>query len=149
MTEQTATRLKALRQRMAETGTGLVAIAPGSHMDWVLGFHPHPDERPCLLLIGPEKEAFLMPVLNAEGTRELTDIAFHNWADEVGPVEALAAALADIRAEAPASSRWTKPCVPILRCCCSMRCRPIRAAISHPRHSAAFACARTARNMPS
>lgn len=101
MTEQTATRLKALRQRMAETGTGLVAIAPGSHMDWVLGFHPHPDERPCLLLIGPEKEAFLMPVLNAEGTRELTDIAFHNWADEVGPVEALAAALADIRAEAP------------------------------------------------
>lgn len=101
MTEQTAARLKALRQRMAETGTGLVAIAPGSHMDWVLGFHPHPDERPCLLLIGPKKEAFLMPALNAEGTREFTDIAFHNWADDEGPHAALRAALADIGAEAP------------------------------------------------
>lgn len=101
MNEQTAARLKALRQRMAETGTGLVAIAPGSHMDWVLGFHPHPDERPCLLLIGPEREAFLMPALNAEGSREFTDIAFHNWADDEGPDAALRAALAGIGAEAP------------------------------------------------
>lgn len=52
---------------MRETGTGLVTLAPRSHMEWVLGFHPHPDERPCLLLIAPEKEAFLMPALNAEG----------------------------------------------------------------------------------
>lgn len=101
MNEQTAARLKALRQRMAETGTGLVAIAPGSHMDWVLGFHPHPDERPCLLLIGPQKEAFLMPALNAEGTREFTDIAFHNWADDEGPDAALRAALVAIDAQAP------------------------------------------------
>lgn len=101
MNEQTALRLKALRQRMAETGTGLVAIAPGSHMDWVLGFHPHPDERPCLLLIGPEREAFLMPALNAAGSREFTDITFHNWADEEGPVEALRDALSAIGAQAP------------------------------------------------
>lgn len=101
MSEQTVTRLKALRQRMAETGTGLVAIAPGSHMDWVLGFHPHPDERPCLLLIGLEREAFLMPALNAEGTREFTDIAFHAWADDEGPEAALSAALAAIDAQAP------------------------------------------------
>ena len=65
MSEQTTKRLAALRDRMAATGTGLIAIGPGSHMDWVLGFHPHPDERPCLLLIAPEKECFLMPVLNA------------------------------------------------------------------------------------
>jgi Xaa-Pro aminopeptidase len=101
MNEQTATRLMALRQRMNDTGTGLVAIAPGSHMDWVLGFHPHPDERPCLLLIGPEKETFLMPALNAEGTRAFTDIGFHTWADDEGPVEALQAALAAIGAETP------------------------------------------------
>lgn len=101
MNEQTATRLMALRQRMNETGTGLVAIAPGSHMDWVLGFHPHPDERPCLLLIAPEKETFLMPALNAEGTRAFTDIGFHTWADDEGPVEALQAALAAIGAETP------------------------------------------------
>jgi Xaa-Pro aminopeptidase len=101
MNEQTATRLMALRQRMNDTGTGLVAIAPGSHMDWVLGFHPHPDERPCLLLIAPENETFLMPALNAEGTRAFTDIGFHTWADDEGPVEALRAALAAIGAEAP------------------------------------------------
>jgi Xaa-Pro aminopeptidase len=94
----TAKRLHALRARMARTATDLVAIAPGSHMDWLLGFHPHPDERPCLLLVGPAREAFLMPVLNAEGTRVSTDIAFHTWADADGPTEALAAALGDVEA---------------------------------------------------
>ncbi|MCV9999747.1 aminopeptidase P family protein [Pararhizobium sp. YC-54] len=101
MTEQTKTRLKALRKRMAETGTGLAAIAPGSHMDWVLGFHPHPDERPCLLLIAPEREAFLMPALNAEGSRAFTDVPFFNWADEIGPDAALHEALEAIGATAP------------------------------------------------
>jgi Xaa-Pro aminopeptidase len=70
-------------------------------MDWLLGFHPHPDERPCLLLIAPEKQCFLMPGLNAEGTREFTDIEFFNWADDVGPVAALNDALAAIGASAP------------------------------------------------
>ncbi|MDB5526780.1 MAG: hypothetical protein JWM58_4543 [Rhizobium sp.] len=101
MNEQTAKRLAALREKMTATETGLIAIGPGSHMDWVLGFHPHPDERPCLLLIAPAKEAILMPVLNAEGSREFTDIAFFNWADDVGPVEALSEALASIDAAAP------------------------------------------------
>lgn len=101
MSDQTEQRLAALRMRMKETGTGLVALAPGSHMDWVLGFHPHPDERPCLLLIAPEKEAFLMPALNAEGTREHTDIVFFDWSDDVGPVAALEEALEAIGASAP------------------------------------------------
>jgi Xaa-Pro aminopeptidase len=101
MTEQTQKRLAALREKMQATGTGLIAIGPGSHMDWVLGFHPHPDERPCLLLIAPEKEAFLMPALNAEGSREFTDIDFYNWADDVGPAAALAEALEAIGASAP------------------------------------------------
>ncbi|MCB1424950.1 MAG: aminopeptidase P family protein [Rhizobiaceae bacterium] len=96
MNMEVAGRLTALRKKMAETGADLVAIAPGSHMDWLVGFHPHPDERPCLLLVGREREAFLMPVLNAEGTREETDIAFHNWADADGPDAALAAALEDV-----------------------------------------------------
>lgn len=101
MTEQTARRLEALRARMAETGTGLVAIAPGSHMDWLLGFHPHPDERPCLLLVAQEKEAFLMPALNAEGSREFTSIDFFAWSDDQGPDEALGRALVAIGATAP------------------------------------------------
>lgn len=99
--EQTTRRLAALRERMAATGTGLIAIGPGSHMDWVLGFHPHPDERPCLLLIGPQKECFLMPALNAEGSRERTDIAFYNWADDTGPDAALRQALQAVGATSP------------------------------------------------
>lgn len=101
MSEQTTRRLAALRDRMAATSTGLVAIAPGSHMDWVLGFHPHPDERPCLLLVGPERECFLMPALNAEGSREMTDIEFHPWADDAGPDAALKQALEAIGATEP------------------------------------------------
>ncbi|MDN2581465.1 aminopeptidase P family protein [Aquibium sp. ELW1220] len=98
MTHPTADRLSRLRASMAAEGVDLVAVAPGSHMDWLIGFHPHPDERPCLLLVGSAREAFLMPVLNAQGTRESTDIAFHTWSDETGPAEALAAALDDIGA---------------------------------------------------
>jgi Xaa-Pro aminopeptidase len=101
MNEQTSKRLAALRERMKATGTGLIAIGPGSHMHWMLGFHPHPDERPCLLLIGMEKECFLMPVLNAEGSRERTDITFHTWADDIGPDAALKEALEAIDATAP------------------------------------------------
>lgn len=93
-----AARLASIRQKMAETGTELVAIGPGAHMQWLLGFHPHADERPCLLLIGPRNEAFLMPALNADGSREHTDIAFHPWGDEEGPAGALYAALAAVGA---------------------------------------------------
>jgi Xaa-Pro aminopeptidase len=90
---QTAIRLKNLRAAMAETGTDLVVLGPGAHMHWLLGFHPHGDERPCLLMIGREREVFLMPALNAQGTRAETDIAFCEWADENGPGEALKLAL--------------------------------------------------------
>lgn len=94
----TKTRLKALRARMAASGTGLVALAPGTHMHWVLGFHPYPDERPCLLLVGPSREAVLMPALNAQGARESTDMKFFEWADADGPAAALDAALAHVNA---------------------------------------------------
>jgi Xaa-Pro aminopeptidase len=96
----TSGRLAQLREKMRRTGADLVAIGPGSHMDWLLGFHPHPDERPCLLLVGLGAETFLMPVLNAEGTRESTDISFHTWSDEIGPDAALSQALAAIGATA-------------------------------------------------
>lgn len=100
MKVDTKKRLGALREKMREAGADLTAIGPGSHMDWLLGFHPHPDERPCLLLVAPEKETMLMPVLNAEGSREETDLEFHTWADAEGPDAALAAALESIGASA-------------------------------------------------
>jgi Xaa-Pro aminopeptidase len=98
MKVDTKQRLAALRRKMRDTGADLLAVGPGSHMDWLLGFHPHPDERPCLLLVGLDKETFLMPILNAEGSRGETDIEFHTWADADGPHTALAEALAAIDA---------------------------------------------------
>ena len=101
MSDRTPARLAALRETMTRTGTGLVALAPGSHMQWLLGFHPYPDERPCLLLVGPREAAFLMPALNAADSRVRCDLPFHEWADAEGPDAALAGALAAIGADAP------------------------------------------------
>jgi len=92
------TRFDGLRNLMKISGTDLVALGPGSHMQWLAGFHPHPDERPCLLLVSQSGETFLMPILNAEGSREHTDISFHTWSDADGPSGALAAALVEIEA---------------------------------------------------
>lgn len=101
MATDTTARLAALRKRMTASGTGLVALGPGSHMQWVLGFHPHADERPCLLLVAPGREAMLMPRLNAGGSREATDIRFFEWGDADGPGAALAAALAWLGVASP------------------------------------------------
>lgn len=100
MTTKAEKRLSALREKMQQQGVGLVALGPGAHMHWLLGFHPHPDERPCLLLVSLAGETFVMPALNAEGSRERTDISFHEWSDATGPGTALTAALATINAQA-------------------------------------------------
>ncbi|WP_198174384.1 hypothetical protein [Mesorhizobium xinjiangense] len=42
MSNQTADRFSRLRAAMKAHGADLVALAPGSHMDWLVGFHPHP-----------------------------------------------------------------------------------------------------------
>ncbi|WP_176086454.1 Xaa-Pro peptidase family protein [Martelella sp. HB161492] len=89
-------RFAALRDRMKANGVDLVAIGPSSHMQWLIGFHTHADERPCLLLVTAETETFLMPALNAEGTREKSAIGFHVWSDDEGPDAAMAAALAEL-----------------------------------------------------
>ena len=78
---------------MKSEGIDLVALGPGAHLQWLLGFVPHADERPCLLVVGPEKEAFLMPALNAEGARRHSDIVMHVWDDADGPDAALVSAL--------------------------------------------------------
>ncbi|MCJ8324203.1 MAG: aminopeptidase P family protein [Rhizobiales bacterium] len=90
------TRLKQLRQKMRVANVGLLALGPAEHMQWLLGFHPHADERPCLLLITADSEAFLMPSLNAEGSRDHTDIKFFKWSDDEGPAQALTAMLSEL-----------------------------------------------------
>ncbi|TGD64169.1 M24 family metallopeptidase [Tabrizicola sp. WMC-M-20] len=96
------TRMERLRARMEATGTGLVVLAPGAHMRWLLGFAPHPDERPCLLLVGPDHAGFVMPALNAADARQHTDLPFWDWADATGPAAALKAGL---QAVAPSPRR--------------------------------------------
>ena len=91
-------RLDALRQRMAETDADLVALGPGAHMQWLLGYRPHADERPCLLLVGKAGEAMLIPALNAEEAREQVALALHGWSDADGPDAALSRALESIGA---------------------------------------------------
>ena len=71
----------------------LIALGPGTHMNWLLGFNPFPDERPCMLLIGQEKEVFLMPSVNAEEVRKYSDIHMCCWNDELGPDKSLKEAL--------------------------------------------------------
>ncbi|MEM7720952.1 MAG: Xaa-Pro peptidase family protein [Pseudomonadota bacterium] len=93
------TRLNRLRAAMAETGTDLMALGPGPNMHWVAGFHPHPDERPCLLLMSAHGAILLMPALNADDARQHTDIPMETWADAEGPEAALARALSAIGAD--------------------------------------------------
>ncbi len=86
-------RLAAVRSIMNAEGIDLVAVHPGSNMEWIMGFHPDPCERACLLLVGSEREAMLMPALNEHGTRARTNLKMFVWADEDGPKSALSAAL--------------------------------------------------------
>ena len=89
-------KINSLRDRMKDNNVDLVVLGPGTHMRWLLGFNTHSDERPCMLLIGKEKEAFLMPSVNAEDARKRSDIAINSWKDENGPEQALKEALVDI-----------------------------------------------------
>ncbi len=93
---KTDTRLSLLRDKMVDAGVDLVALGPGPHMQWLLGYHPHPDERPCLLCVSQSGAALLMPSLNADGARENTSLPFFNWADDVGPNLALQELLQDL-----------------------------------------------------
>ncbi len=90
-------KLSNLRERMGEAAVDLLAVGPGAHMEWLLGFHPHADERPCLLCVSQSGAALLMPALNADGTRENTDLPFHEWTDDHGPNTAFSALLKDLQ----------------------------------------------------
>jgi Xaa-Pro aminopeptidase len=83
---------------MAANNVDFVALGPGAHMQWLAGFHPHADERPCLMCISPSHAAFLMPALNAEGSRVSTDLPFYEWSDAEGPADSFRLLLNDFGA---------------------------------------------------
>ncbi|SDE78028.1 M24 family metallopeptidase [Limimaricola pyoseonensis] len=104
MTSPHADRLARLQALMRQTGTDLVAIGPSSHMMWLTGLDPHGDERPVMLLVGPDRAGFLMPALNAGAARQVTDLPLHCWSDDQGPDAALAALLVACDADRPGLS---------------------------------------------
>lgn len=93
------TRIAALRNKMTDASVDLLAVGPGPHMQWLLGFHPHADERPCLLCVSQSGTGMLMPALNAEGSRANTDLEFFEWADADGPDTAFKKLLQNIGAD--------------------------------------------------
>ncbi|MBM6596664.1 M24 family metallopeptidase [Microvirga pudoricolor] len=86
-------KLERLQSIMADQEIDLVALAPGAHMHWVLGYHPHPDERATLLLVSHDSAAVLVPSVNEQDMRAHTNLPCFSWKDENGPVDALNEAL--------------------------------------------------------
>jgi Xaa-Pro aminopeptidase len=93
--------MKHLRERMAETGTDLVVVGPSSHMVWLAGLSPHGDERPVMLMVSHDFAGLLMPALNAESSRQHTDLPFFPWSDGDGPDSALFKLLKAVGATGP------------------------------------------------
>ena len=87
-----------LRATMEAEGVDLVALAPGAHMGWLLGVHPHADERPLLLCVTQDHAGFVMPALEADSARQQTDLPFYEWSDADGPQAAFERLLSDFGA---------------------------------------------------
>lgn len=92
-------RLDSLRAKMGAENIDLLALAPGAHMEWLTGLHPHADERHLLYIVTQDREAFLMPALEADSLRQHTDAIFYKWADDQGPNAAFDELLTAIGAE--------------------------------------------------
>lgn len=90
----TEERFTRLRHRMTDDGVDLLVFGPGTYVEWLLGFHPYPDERLSLLLVGRQQAMFVMPALNAADTQERSDLPLVTWTDAQGPAYALQTALA-------------------------------------------------------
>ncbi|WP_299350786.1 M24 family metallopeptidase [uncultured Shimia sp.] len=102
MSDIVENRLARLRKRMAQTNTDLIAIGPGSHMQWLLGLNPHGDERPVMAVVTADHVGVLMPLLNAEASRaQCKDTPFYTWSDADGPLGALTQLLSDANATRP------------------------------------------------
>lgn len=97
--EQVESRLNRLRRTMAASEVDFVALGPGAHMRWLLGFIPHPDERPCFVCVGPESAMMLMPALGEEASREHTDLPMVCWSDDEGPEGAFRRLVGAMKAE--------------------------------------------------
>ena len=90
-------RLARLRRQMEDTRTDLVVLGPSSHMVWLAGLTPHGDERPVLLMVSKAGAGLLIPALNVDSQRPLTNLPFFPWTDADGPKAALDALFASLK----------------------------------------------------
>jgi Xaa-Pro aminopeptidase len=90
-------RLARLRRQMERTRTDLVVLGPSAHMVWLAGLTPHGDERPVLLMVSRSGAGLLIPALNVDSQRPLTDLPFFPWDDADGPGAALGKLFASLR----------------------------------------------------
>src|SRR3954454_7134483 len=90
-------RIDRARSAMTAANVDLLAIAPSDDLRYLLGFSPTADERPCMLLVGADRELLVVPSLNAEQARAaVPDVELRTWPDEDGAVSALGAAVASL-----------------------------------------------------
>lgn len=91
-----AERLSNLQSYMQEVEVDLVAIAPTPNMRYLLGFAPLHDERPCALLVRPDKTSLVVPQLNADEVESHTGLEAIRWTDAEGPDKALSTAFKNV-----------------------------------------------------
>lgn len=84
-----ASRIEQARRRLEAEGVGLLALPPGEDLFYLLGYTPHPDERPCYLFLTPEEALFLVPELNAAEAALHVPFPTITYADAQGPRAAL------------------------------------------------------------
>ena len=96
MNKSISQRLEKLQERMAYLDIYLLALGPGANLSWLIGYSPHADERPSILIVTQEDVAMLLPELNAEDTKRHTDVRLHTWSDAQGPDKVLSSMLSEM-----------------------------------------------------
>src|SRR5437588_1797936 len=96
-----AARQQAARRLMGDQHIDLLAVAPSDDLQYLLGYVPHPDERPCYLLLDSGGAAFVVPSLNATEAAARVSLPTFVYTDAEGPANALAAAAGALGGKAP------------------------------------------------
>jgi Xaa-Pro aminopeptidase len=96
-----AARMVAVRRLMSEEGIDLLAVSPDDDMRYLLGYTPHPDERPCYLLVNSADAAFVVPSLNASDAAQHVTLPMFAYTDADGPAAALAGAAKALGGRSP------------------------------------------------
>ncbi len=86
-------RIAGLRELMEKRGIDVSVIGPTNNMRYLLGGAPHPDERLCLFLVTHDRAQMIVPRLNADTVRSLTDVELLVWDDDEGPKRVLQSSL--------------------------------------------------------